>query len=108
MKLQQAGLRATEQKRKYTDSLEGFNEIADLERLANKDYLKVADLAAIEADYYRAIDNYMRVAKSAVDNNLMRFSVKDYFLKAGICHLASGVSYPRGSLSRERRLIQGF
>ena len=60
-------------------------------RLANKDYLKVADLAAIEADYYRSIENYEKVAKSAVNNNLMRFSVKDYFLKAGICHLASGV-----------------
>jgi hypothetical protein len=63
-------------------------------RLANKDYLKVADLAALEADYYRAIANYERVAKSAVNNNLMRYSVKNYFLKAGICHLASGVCSP--------------
>lgn len=59
--------------------------------MANKDYLKVADLAAIEADYYRSIENYEKVAKTAVNNNLMRFSVKDYFMKAGICHLASGV-----------------
>ena len=58
-------------------------------RLANKLFLKVADLAAIAADYYKAIENYEKVAKSSVSNNLMKWSVKDYFLKAGICHLAT-------------------
>lgn len=60
-------------------------------RLANKHYLKVADLAAIEADYYKAIGHYERIAKSSVSNNLMKWSVKDYLLKAGICHLATNV-----------------
>ena len=58
-------------------------------RLANKLFLKVADLAALAADYYKAIENYEKVAKSSVSNNLMKWSVKDYFLKAGICHLAT-------------------
>lgn len=58
--------------------------------LANKLFLKVADLAALEADYYRAIANYEKVATSSVSNNLMKWSVKDYFLKAGICILATG------------------
>lgn len=61
------------------------------DRLANKYYLKVADLAAIEADYYKAIGYYEKVGKVSIDNNLMKWSVKDYFFKAGICHLASGV-----------------
>ena len=61
------------------------------DRLANKYYLKVADLAAIEADYYKAIGFYEKVGKVSIDNNLMKWSVKDYFFKAGICHLASGV-----------------
>lgn len=61
-------------------------------RLANKYFLKVADLAAIEGDYYKAIAQYEKVAKVSVDNQLMKWSVKDYFFKAGICHLASGVS----------------
>jgi alpha-soluble NSF attachment protein len=30
------------------------------------------------------------VARASISNNLMRYSVKDYFLKAGICHLATG------------------
>ena len=63
-------------------------------RLANKLFLKVADLAAIAADYYKAIENYEKVAKSSVSNNLMKWSVKDYFLKAGICHLATNEYAP--------------
>lgn len=59
-------------------------------RLANKLWLKVADTAALEGDYYKAIESYERVASASVNNNLMRYSVKDYFLKAGICHLATG------------------
>jgi hypothetical protein len=60
-------------------------------RLANKFYLKVADLAAIESEYPKAISHYEKVGNISVNNNLMKWSVKDYFFKAGICHLASGV-----------------
>lgn len=65
---------------------EGDNAMA----LANKLWLKVADAAAIEGDYYKAIENFEKVAEQSVNNNLMKYSVKDYFLKAGICHLATG------------------
>lgn len=59
-------------------------------RLANKLWLKVADAAGMEADYYKAIENYERVAEQSLQNNLMKYSVKSFWLKAGICHLASG------------------
>lgn len=59
-------------------------------RLANKLYLKLADISALEGDYYKAISNYERVAKTSINNNLMRWSVKEYFLKSGMCHLATG------------------
>jgi alpha-soluble NSF attachment protein len=59
-------------------------------RLANKLYLKVGDLAALEGDYYKAVENFEKVAKSAVSNNLMKWSVKDFFLKSGLCLLAIG------------------
>ncbi|KAL1965577.1 hypothetical protein VTN77DRAFT_5661 [Rasamsonia byssochlamydoides] len=71
----------------YEKAAEWF-ESDNSEALANKHYLKVADLAAIEGDYYKAIEHLERVGKSSVNNNLMKWSVKDYFLKAGICHLA--------------------
>jgi alpha-soluble NSF attachment protein len=61
-----------------------------MDRLANKLYLKVADIAALEGDYYKAIENFERVSASSVSNNLMKWSVKDYFLKSGLCHLAVG------------------
>ncbi|KAI5370102.1 Putative NSF attachment protein [Septoria linicola] len=59
------------------------------EQLANKLYLKLADIAALNGDYVKAISNYERISKSAINNNLMKWSVKEYFLKAGICHLAN-------------------
>jgi alpha-soluble NSF attachment protein len=49
----------------------------------------VADLAALNQDYYRAFKTYEKVADQSINNNLMRYSVKEYFLKAGICHLAT-------------------
>lgn len=72
------------------DVAAGWFESDNAEALANKLYLKVADLAALEGDYKRAIDKFEAVAKSSLNSNLMRWSVKDYFLKAGICYLAAG------------------
>ena len=58
--------------------------------MANKLYLKVADLAALQGDYYKAIENFEKVSSSSVTNDLLKWSVKEYFLKAGLCHLAVG------------------
>lgn len=66
-------------------------EADNAESLANKYWLKVADLAALAGDYGKSIGYYEKVAKHSVESNLMKWSVKDYLLKAGICHLASGV-----------------
>ena len=72
------------------DTAAQWFESDNAEALANKLYLKVADLAALEGDYRNAIEKLEAVAKTSLNNNLMRWSVKDYFLKAGICYLASG------------------
>ncbi|PHH65143.1 hypothetical protein CDD81_3274 [Ophiocordyceps australis] len=68
----------------------GWYEGDNASALANKLWLKVADVAALDGDYYRAIENYEKVAEQSINNNLMKYSVKEYFLKAGICHLATG------------------
>ncbi|KAH8678048.1 alpha-soluble NSF attachment protein [Xylariales sp. PMI_506] len=68
----------------------GWYESDNAAALANKLWLKVADIAGLEGDYYKAIEQYEKVATASINNNLMRYSVKDYFLKAGICHLATG------------------
>ncbi|KAF2860868.1 TPR-like protein [Piedraia hortae CBS 480.64] len=67
----------------------GWFEEDGAEALANKLYLKVADLAALDGDYAKATSLYERIAKSSINNNLMKWSVKDYLLKAGACHLCS-------------------
>ena len=74
---------------KAYDTAAGWYETDNAEALANKLFLKVADLAALEGDYQTAIQKFEAVARSSINNNLMKWSVKDYFLKAGICHLAS-------------------
>src|ERR1700694_2818850 len=59
--------------------------------LANKARLKMADLAALAGQYKRAIDAYEQVALASLNSNLTKWSVKDYYLKAGACYLADKV-----------------
>jgi alpha-soluble NSF attachment protein len=61
-------------------------------QMANKMFLKVADNAASIGDYHKAIDKFEEVAKASASNNLMKWSLKEYFFKAAICHLCTGVS----------------
>ncbi|EGS23212.1 vesicular-fusion protein sec17-like protein [Thermochaetoides thermophila DSM 1495] len=57
--------------------------------LANKLWLKVADIAALEGQYFDAANRFEKVAQSSLENHLMKYSVKEYFLKAGLCVLAT-------------------
>ncbi|KAJ4989307.1 alpha-soluble NSF attachment protein [Stagonosporopsis vannaccii] len=78
--------------------------------LANKLWLKTADLVALEGkDYYKAISLYEKVAKTSISNNLMRWSVKEYLLKAGICQLCTGDQVGvNAALDRYRELDPSF
>ncbi|KAF1991430.1 TPR-like protein [Aulographum hederae CBS 113979] len=68
----------------------GWYDEDNAQALANKWYLKAAELSAVNAsDYYKAIELFEKVAKQAVQNNLTRYSVKNYLLQAGLCHLAT-------------------
>ena len=53
--------------------------------------MKVADIAALAGQYPRAIDRYESVARASLNSNLTKWSVKDYFFKAGACYLANKV-----------------
>jgi alpha-soluble NSF attachment protein len=46
-------------------------------------------MAGLEGDYFQAVENYEKVADSSLDNHLMKYSVKDYWMRAGICILAT-------------------
>lgn len=56
--------------------------------LANKVYLKAADLAAMEKVYGKASARYEQVALASANKDLLKWNLKEYFLKAGLCHLA--------------------
>ncbi|KAF2198755.1 alpha-soluble NSF attachment protein [Delitschia confertaspora ATCC 74209] len=93
----------------YEEAAQWF-ESDNAEALANKAYLKTADLTALQGkDYYKAIALYERVARSSINNNLMRWSVKEYLLKAGICNLCTGdMVGVKTALDRYRELDNSF
>lgn len=57
---------------------------------ANNCLLKVASMAAEVGQLDRAISIYEVVASNALENNLLKWSVKDYFQRALLCQLAVG------------------
>ncbi|KAG0006893.1 hypothetical protein BGZ65_002200 [Modicella reniformis] len=58
--------------------------------LSHKCMLKVGTFAAQLGHYDKAIEKFETVAHDNLDNQLMKWSLKEYFLKAGLCHIASG------------------
>ncbi|XP_011434594.1 alpha-soluble NSF attachment protein-like [Crassostrea angulata] len=54
---------------------------------ANKCLVKVAQYAAQLEQYEKAISIYEEVGMSCMDNQLLKYSAKDYFFKAALCQL---------------------
>lgn len=54
---------------------------------ANKCILKVAQYAAQLEQYEKAIELYEQVASSCMDNTLLKYSAKDHFFRAALCHM---------------------
>lgn len=77
-------------------ALEAFEEAGDLYSAedaiatANSCYKEAADLAATLEEYPRAIKHYENVASNSLGSALTKYSVKEYYLKAGLCWLATG------------------
>lgn len=87
--------------------------------LANKSYLKCADLSALSNNYKKAIELYDNIIKNLANNNLSRWSMKDYYFKNLLCVLClddvveaekKNSSYlnedPSWEQTREYKLIQ--
>ncbi|KAK4186590.1 putative vesicular-fusion protein sec17 [Podospora australis] len=87
----------------------GWYEGDGANAIANKLWLKVADIAALEGDYYKAIEQFEKVGFASLENHLMKYSVKEYFFKAGICILATGdMVSARRNLDRYREKDPSF
>ncbi|KAK6296428.1 hypothetical protein J4Q44_G00325700 [Coregonus suidteri] len=53
---------------------------------ANKCLLKVATYVAQLEQYQKAIEIYEQVGTNVMDSTLLKYSAKDYFFKAALCH----------------------
>ncbi|KAI5475294.1 vesicular-fusion protein Sec17 [Pseudohyphozyma bogoriensis] len=62
----------------------------DATATANSCFKEAADLAATLEQYPKAVQHFERVAKASLASPLTRYSVKEYYLKAGMCWLATG------------------
>ncbi|WAQ88881.1 hypothetical protein PtA15_10A302 [Puccinia triticina] len=62
----------------------------DAHATANGCYKDAADLAAQLEQYPVAIENFEIVAQNSLSSPLTRYNVKEYFFKAGLCHLCTG------------------
>jgi alpha-soluble NSF attachment protein len=80
----------------HEKALEAYQKAADFydgegsTSAAGSCLLKVANFSAQLEKYERAIEIYEQVAKSSLENNLLKWSCKDYFMRAGLCHLCLG------------------
>jgi len=57
---------------------------------ANGCFLKVAHIAANLEDYETAIKVFEETATKSLNNNLLKWSAKEYLYKAGLCRLCVG------------------
>jgi alpha-soluble NSF attachment protein len=78
----------------YPKALKSYEDAGDwfesdsAQALSSKAFLKAADLHALQGNYIQATDIYKKVVKNSVNNNLSRWSLKDYFVKIVLSYLA--------------------
>ncbi|PWN94252.1 TPR-like protein [Acaromyces ingoldii] len=51
-------------------------------------FREAATVATEVGDYKRALERWEQVAQMSLESNLTRYSVKDYYLNAGLCYMA--------------------
>ncbi|ORY73826.1 soluble NSF attachment protein [Leucosporidium creatinivorum] len=62
----------------------------DAQATANGCFKEAAELAGTLQQYDRAVKHFEQVAQASLGSALTKYSVKDYYLKAGMCWLAGG------------------
>jgi alpha-soluble NSF attachment protein len=72
----------------YTTAAEYFAS-EEATSSVNQCFLKVAQFGAQLERYDLAIEKFEQVAQASIENTLLKYSVKEYLLKSGLCHLAT-------------------
>ncbi|KAI8482637.1 PREDICTED: alpha-soluble NSF attachment protein-like [Branchiostoma belcheri] len=75
---------------------------------ANKCLLKVAQYAAQLEQYPKAIEIYEQVAVTAMDNSLLKYSAKEYFFKAALCHLCVDLLNAQQAVQKYEEMFAAF
>lgn len=87
---------------------------------ANKCLLKVAMHSAQMEEYAKALEIYEQVAADAIESSLLKYSAKEYFFKATLCHMCIDTAeaqravdkycdmYPAFQDTRECKLVRAL
>lgn len=68
----------------------------------------MAKYAAQLEKYEKAIEIYEQVASSCVDSSLLKYSAKEYFFRATLCHLAIDVLNATHALNKYDDMYPSF
>uniref|UniRef100_A0A8C4KZA9 NSF attachment protein beta n=1 Tax=Equus asinus TaxID=9793 RepID=A0A8C4KZA9_EQUAS len=77
-------------------------------RQPNKCLLKVAAYAAQLEQYQKAIEIYEQVGANTMDNPLLKYSAKDYFFKAALCHFIVDELNAKLALEKYEEMFPAF
>lgn len=75
---------------------------------ANKCLLIVAKYTAQLEQYEKAIEIYEQIASSSLESSLLKYSAKEYFFRAAICHLCVDILNAEHALNRYEELCPSF
>uniref|UniRef100_A0A8C2CLQ9 Alpha-soluble NSF attachment protein-like n=1 Tax=Cyprinus carpio TaxID=7962 RepID=A0A8C2CLQ9_CYPCA len=75
---------------------------------ANKCLLKVATYAAQLEQYPKATEIYEQVATHAMDSTLLKYSAKDYFFKAALCHFCVDMLNAKLAVQKYEEMFPAF
>ncbi|XP_076464933.1 alpha-soluble NSF attachment protein-like isoform X2 [Babylonia areolata] len=75
---------------------------------ANKCLSKVAEYSAKLENYEKAIEIYEQLGMYAMDNSLLKYSAKDHFFKACVCHMCVDLVNAQLSLTKYEDMFPAF
>uniref|UniRef100_A0A3Q2Y9L7 N-ethylmaleimide-sensitive factor attachment protein, alpha b n=1 Tax=Hippocampus comes TaxID=109280 RepID=A0A3Q2Y9L7_HIPCM len=75
---------------------------------ANKCLLKVATYAAQLEQYHKAIEIYEQVGTHAMDSTLLKYSAKDHFFKAALCHFCVDMLNAKLAVQKYEEMFPAF
>uniref|UniRef100_A0A3B3VY72 N-ethylmaleimide-sensitive factor attachment protein, alpha b n=1 Tax=Poecilia latipinna TaxID=48699 RepID=A0A3B3VY72_9TELE len=75
---------------------------------ANKCLLKVATYAAQLEQYQKAIEIYEQVGTHAMDSTLLKYSAKDHFFKAALCHFCVDMLNAKLAMQKYEEMFPAF